>query len=415
MNGNAWGQHPAGYRQSEVKTLLDAMGAGECVSLIGLSGMGKSNLLGFMAYRLKPPEVDVTCVLVDCNRMPETTAQAFFTLAAGRVQALEENDMAGGSSRGDLSPREAFEAALAAQLAVSPDRPLALLLDGFDDPVVALDRPFFNNLRALRDAHKYRLVYLVATRRPLSKLASDDKLREFSDLFAAHQIWLGPLSKADARWSLSRLAERHGLHFNDEQAQTLFHLSGRHPGLLKAIVADWEGGDPENPASWLAQPPVARECSLLWEDLPPEAQSSAVSNPSASELLRHAGLAVDRGLFSPVFAAFVTSRQAEGIRLDPATGEVFRGEVRLPVDLTAKEHALLSYLIDHLWELCEKDDLIRAVWPEDKIFERGVRDDSLAQLVRRLRLKIEPDPSDPQLLLTVPGRGYRLVEPGAEG
>jgi len=59
--------------------------------------------------------------------------------------------------------------------------------------------------------------------------------------------------------------------------------------------------------------------------------------------------------------------------------------------------------------VCEKDDLIRAVWPEDRIYEQGIRDDSLAQLVRRLREKIEPDPSNPRYIQTIPGRGYRFV------
>jgi DNA-binding response OmpR family regulator len=53
--------------------------------------------------------------------------------------------------------------------------------------------------------------------------------------------------------------------------------------------------------------------------------------------------------------------------------------------------------------------LARAVWPEDRVFGDGVRDDALAQLVRRLREKIEPAPSKPIHLLTVPGRGYRYV------
>jgi DNA-binding response OmpR family regulator len=77
--------------------------------------------------------------------------------------------------------------------------------------------------------------------------------------------------------------------------------------------------------------------------------------------------------------------------------------------LTAKEHLLLKYLQAHPTEVCEKDDLIRAVWPEDKVFERGIRDDSLAQVVRRLREKIEPDPASPRYILTAPGRGYRFV------
>jgi DNA-binding response OmpR family regulator len=37
---------------------------------------------------------------------------------------------------------------------------------------------------------------------------------------------------------------------------------------------------------------------------------------------------------------------------------------------------------------------------------RTVRDDSLAQLVRRLREKIESDPSNPRLIISAPGRGY---------
>ena len=60
-------------------------------------------------------------------------------------------------------------------------------------------------------------------------------------------------------------------------------------------------------------------------------------------------------------------------------------------------------------QVCSKDDLIRAVWPEDRVYSAGVRDDSLAQLVRRLRQKIESDPAHPQRLQTIPGRGYRFT------
>ena len=78
--------------------------------------------------------------------------------------------------------------------------------------------------------------------------------------------------------------------------------------------------------------------------------------------------------------------------------------------LTAAEHCLLEYLRAHAGQVCAKDDLIQAVWSEDRIFQRGLRDDSLAQLIRRLRRKIEPDPDAPLHILTVPGRGYRYQE-----
>jgi DNA-binding winged helix-turn-helix (wHTH) protein len=106
---------------------------------------------------------------------------------------------------------------------------------------------------------------------------------------------------------------------------------------------------------------------------------------------------------------------AEAIANSGLNGHPFL-EVKLPqvesqslidsAQLTAKEHLLLIYLQAHAGQVCEKDDLIHAVWPEDVIFEQGIRDESLAQLVRRLRVKVEPDPANPTYIHTIPGRGY---------
>ena len=74
--------------------------------------------------------------------------------------------------------------------------------------------------------------------------------------------------------------------------------------------------------------------------------------------------------------------------------------------LTANEYRLYSYFQSHPDQVCTHDELMQAVWHEEKLIE-GLRDDRLAQLVRRLRAKIEADPSNPHLIQTVPGRGYR--------
>ncbi|MEZ4709232.1 MAG: helix-turn-helix domain-containing protein [Caldilineaceae bacterium] len=64
--------------------------------------------------------------------------------------------------------------------------------------------------------------------------------------------------------------------------------------------------------------------------------------------------------------------------------------------------------------VCSKDVLMNAIWPEDAMLQ-GVRDDRLAQLVKRLREKIEIDASNPAHVLTVRGRGYRFVQAGGDG
>ena len=48
-----WEAYPSGYRAGEVAALRCAARAGECSAVIGLSGAGKSNLLGFLAYRAR--------------------------------------------------------------------------------------------------------------------------------------------------------------------------------------------------------------------------------------------------------------------------------------------------------------------------------------------------------------------------
>ena len=78
-------------------------------------------------------------------------------------------------------------------------------------------------------------------------------------------------------------------------------------------------------------------------------------------------------------------------------------------ELSAKEFALLVYLYERQGEVCSKDDIGNAVWPE---YQEGVYDYQIENLVRRLRSKLEPDPAKPQLLLTMRGLGYKLVTRG---
>ena len=82
---------------------------------------------------------------------------------------------------------------------------------------------------------------------------------------------------------------------------------------------------------------------------------------------------------------------------------------RRVVELSAKEFALLVYLHERHGEVCSKDDIGNAVWPE---YQEGVYDYQIENLVSRLRSKLEPDPANPQLLVTVRGLGYKLVTRG---
>jgi DNA-binding response OmpR family regulator len=89
--------------------------------------------------------------------------------------------------------------------------------------------------------------------------------------------------------------------------------------------------------------------------------------------------------------------------VDEISGEVWLD--RQPIRLSAQQYALLRLLWSRRGLACSRDDIVRAVWPEcpDDIYDYQIE-----SLVKRLRLKLEPDPARPVLLLAVRGRGYKL-------
>ncbi|WP_258342757.1 response regulator transcription factor [Saccharopolyspora gregorii] len=75
--------------------------------------------------------------------------------------------------------------------------------------------------------------------------------------------------------------------------------------------------------------------------------------------------------------------------------------------MTNKEFELLAFFLDHPGRVFRRDELLREVWSYD------FGDASTVTVhVRRLRSKIEDDPSRPTALVTVWGVGYRFDPPG---
>lgn len=92
----------------------------------------------------------------------------------------------------------------------------------------------------------------------------------------------------------------------------------------------------------------------------------------------------------------------DGCTVDFSTGEVRRdGET---IALTAKEFALLEVLARNRGKIVTVDAICEAVWGGDPFGYEG----PLNAHVRRVREKIERDPSHPTSLVTMKGLGYKL-------
>jgi two-component system, OmpR family, KDP operon response regulator KdpE len=93
---------------------------------------------------------------------------------------------------------------------------------------------------------------------------------------------------------------------------------------------------------------------------------------------------------------------AKGVRIDLPSREVtVRGHAS---HLTAREFDLLSYLLARPNKTIAHRELLQAVWGPDY----GNELEYLRVFINRLRKKIEPDPSNPQFLITDAWAGYRF-------
>ena len=75
------------------------------------------------------------------------------------------------------------------------------------------------------------------------------------------------------------------------------------------------------------------------------------------------------------------------------------------VSLTKTEFRLLCEFADHAGAVLSRDQLLERVWGYEYLGDSRLVDAH----VRRLRVKIEDQPDDPRLIVTVRGLGYRLL------
>ncbi len=439
---------PLSFRADLLQQLMPTLQAGECCSLIGVSGVGKTNLVRF----LQREDVQVAywgtvptwVVLIDTNSLVfegHTPEYALMELMIHRLIREAERHKLPADLIADL---DRLHTGLIAQ----PDVHLALryldricgrlcadqglhivfAFDQFEDIWRDLAARLFLNLRYLRDEYKYRLVYLVITREPLQTIrqraATDLVVVEaFWELFTAHVFGLGMYTANDAAAMIERMARRRGATISAELRDMVITLSGGHPGLLQALF--WELLDTPDRAVEIANllrvAQISQECAKIWNDLPVEEQHLArgiatglpLRDPAASALANLRLKGIIRGealqLFSPVFAAYIAQQSGAmaGIVVNPGLRQVWVDGQMLTEALSPLEFNLLEYLARNAGKVCRRDDILRALYT-DQTFDTN--DERLDTLLRRLRAALGEDARNPRHLITHRGVGVQLVQ-----
>lgn len=90
--------------------------------------------------------------------------------------------------------------------------------------------------------------------------------------------------------------------------------------------------------------------------------------------------------------------------IDMSSGKISKGEKEIV--LSALEFRILQIFLENRGRILSRETLLEDVWD---IAGNFVNDNTLSVYIKRLREKIEDDPQNPKIIMTVRGLGYRMV------
>ena len=97
--------------------------------------------------------------------------------------------------------------------------------------------------------------------------------------------------------------------------------------------------------------------------------------------------------------------QIQDVTIYPQEAKVFKKDEL--VFLTALEYKILLILFMNPGKVFTRDSILANIWDTD---EEYVNDNTLTVYIKRIREKIEDDPANPRIILTVRGIGYKAYE-----
>jgi len=431
---------PINFRQGTIGRIVQCVEKGECCAIIGVGSVGKSNVLRHLIredvldHHIKNKTKNYLFVSIDGNATAKRSVWGYYELMFNRLIRAAEEQL-GPEWREQFDPlyqqamdhtsdhlaRRYLERMVRALRTTPQKYHIVFLMDEFDEVFREIDGRLFAGLRALRDDHKYKLVYVVFGRKELSQiLRITGDYEAFYELFPSNTIGLGPYSELDARYMIERLAERREKPISRQAATTIIKVIGAHPGLIRATtfaVLDNEvnlQGDPR--AQLLTNRKIRDEFRKIWEGLDPDEQTALFEiSKDNLDINRHAlkmlqdKKVIKEGqpprIFCDLFATYVRddakiprfsidwSRKTVWLGSEPAKGIIDR------------EFELLSYLYQNRNRVCTREELVEKVLKEDPL---SVTIQKLQSRINRLRRKIEPNPKKPVYLIRHGDEGYKL-------
>lgn len=339
-------EHRVEYREEVLAPFFRYIQSADSFYVVGAASMGKTRLLDHLMrpdvqkYHLKENAEKYWLIRVDLNRMPvNEPAWSFYELLVSSI-LLNLHEMEDKKSiqvelirfdseiiqkRDPLIALRLFEYTVN-KLCQNYDLRLAFLFDEFDEAYKTLPRELFMQLRAVRDANKNRVSFVLFMRHLPESVRSPNDIESFYELLSRNPVGIGPFKEVDGLKILQQLEARKQHPITEDQRRIIYRASGGHPGLMQALLSilierpltfqklympDW-------PAIFVQEPAVKEECRKIWGGLLEEERQRLPAFLTGEfrrgaqpidKLIQAKGLIRTNGddviFFSPLFAQFV--------------------------------------------------------------------------------------------------------------
>jgi len=402
---------PTDYRRREIKQILDYLITGKFCQIVSISGAGKATVLRLLAHnrnllKFHLGEKEKPIRILDLNLL-ELINYDQEQLAKFLLLALEEKVP---NTHDYLVLTKQLNEAVA-KLALSKQT-LIFLFDHFDEYQNRLSRSFFQLLRSLRSIAKYKFATAFATRRDLIELVDPEILKDFYDFFIGNTIYLKIYDESATHFLFSQIEGVFEKKLSQADKKNIIAVSGGHIKLTKILAeATLREDIALKKETLLATPIVAATLFEIWLALiaqNKEPAKDALENLIKFDLLKGTEqFSFTIPLFKEFVLATIPTLIQEKLTFNQDTKEIMKGSNVISDLLSPAEYRLLRFLIANQGRIIQRDEIVKAVWPDAQVVA-GISDEAIDQLVYRLRKKTEDDPNNPQYTQTVKGQGFRF-------
>lgn len=432
--------YPDNSRFEEIEKIITFIKEGNSCQILGLPGVGKSNLCNLLAYNknvrikhLGDNQKWFHFVLLNFSEVrgrPLIDVIKFIFL--GIIDSLRERDLDEEYQKVDQIFKESlpyqdelvlFQSLKKAidYLSLEKELTVVLLFDRFEEYIPTITPQFFANLRILRNRAKFRFSIVLSTHRPIEDSVEPAIFTDYYEFLVSHNVYLPLFDKPGLDFRIAHKEKTTEQKIDKKLRETIMNLTAGH-GKLTRLCLDIALADKETKEFtqeyFLSKKVIQGGLLEIWQFLSPEEQKIFASEAKKetyhiqNQFLENINLIKNGTITIPLFESFIRSNETtttatEKIIYDPNTNTITKGETIISERLTGSEFRLLRIMAENPDKVIEKDELIKTVWQDNKQ-TLGVTDQALDQLIFRLRKKIEQDPNNPSHIHTIKGRGYKF-------